>query len=312
MAPPTSRRSLGWSAVAASAALALVSYGLYTWTRRPSLPSSDSDPNRFPSSREPPTLLQTLQSLGRAPANSSHSRSHHSQRPKATLCLNHTLIWNPSKDPASPNLAFKPGALALLQALTTHFDLYLIANVESPVHQAHLTDLLRDREAIDFAVPIPTPTHISSEAATSATDPRIPIDSRKLLFCQSSPGKSHIVRHIDPQIHIDADPDCLSALILFVPQLIWLRRRCHATTPSLLSSPRLPSHSTTLLPPPVPCDDNNDDDDDAVFSSSDKLSLSSSSSLSEASPCDSAILQTLRDSAKVRIFDNIEFKSIPR
>ncbi|RKP36160.1 hypothetical protein BJ085DRAFT_6862, partial [Dimargaris cristalligena] len=100
-----------------------------------------------------------------------------------TLCLNHTLIWNPSKDPASPNLAFKPGALALLQALTTHFDLYLIATVESPVHQAHLTDLLRD--------------------PTSATDPRIPIDSRKLLFCQSSPGKSHIVRHIDPQIHID-------------------------------------------------------------------------------------------------------------
>ncbi|KAJ1981884.1 hypothetical protein H4R35_000542 [Dimargaris xerosporica] len=224
-----SYRNTALSLVAA-AAVAAISYGCYRYLRSAQTPDSDpSDDGKDATSTSQSS--SSLEGLLRHLAQPLGHRNTGATKPKLTLCLNHTLVWNPSKDPTCPNYAFKPGAAALLRVLAILYDVYTIAIVQSEHEQQRLWDLL---ESLDAQAPS---SHASSNQG---------LDLRKALFCQTEEGLHHIVRHLEPTVHVDASPASLAQLLPYVPQLIWLQRPCH-TLPSLQHPTTAADSTTTAL-----------------------------------------------------------------
>ena len=51
------------------------------------------------------------------------------------------------------------------------------------------------------------------------------LDTRRMLFCDTEEGKSHIVRHIEPAIHLDSNDDVISRLAPFVNRIVRVRQQ---------------------------------------------------------------------------------------
>ncbi|KAJ1981316.1 hypothetical protein H4R34_002119 [Dimargaris verticillata] len=281
-----SYRNTALSLVAVAATVAAISYGCYRYLHPAQAPDSNPSSQDKDVSASSSQSTLSLERLLRHLAQQSGLRNSGTTKPKLTLCLNHTLVWNPSKDPACPNYAFKPGAAALLRTLATLYDVYIIAVVQSDPEQQCLWGLL---DNLDAQTPTPPPLRASSNQA---------LDLRKVLFCQTEKGLHHIVRHLEPVVHIDASPTSLTQLLPFVPQLIWLQRPCH-TPPSLA----LPSASdSTALAPLSP----------ASTSSTDILSLqlTTKGDVDLPDAVGEAISRLLAAST-VYAFDNTHYRSVP-
>lgn len=117
-----------------------------------------------------------------------------------------TLLWNPSPDPESPNYGFLPQSVPFLQKLlySSVYDVYLITEVTSVAEQDHVLELLR-----------------------SAGLEEAGLDMRKVLFCSSAEGRAHMVRHLEPSLHVDcvgakppAKDSAMDRLWQHVPKMI--------------------------------------------------------------------------------------------
>ncbi|KAJ1912828.1 hypothetical protein IWQ60_009482 [Tieghemiomyces parasiticus] len=178
-------------------------------------------------------------------------------RPKLTLGLNGIIIrYRPGhpdskrpeadRDSGDSRYILRPEGLALLSELGRHFDLFLLATVPSRDDQDDIRRLLFTGEAahvFHHREVVGSPAESNHDATAPVDDTlagttdgamgspgrgslvqRDVVDARKLLFCQTDAGKVHMVRHIDPVIHVDTAVPTILELIPFIPYLYWLRQ----------------------------------------------------------------------------------------
>ncbi|RKP09396.1 hypothetical protein THASP1DRAFT_8424, partial [Thamnocephalis sphaerospora] len=110
------------------------------------------------------------------------------------------ILWNPSPDPTAPTLGFLQHAVVLLRYFAEHYDLYLMTPVTTLEEKTEVMRLLRD-------------------AGLHAAQ----LDEHKILFCQTSEGVAHLVRHLAPAVHVDADAEIVRMVRTFVGRVVWIR-----------------------------------------------------------------------------------------
>ncbi|KAI9303375.1 hypothetical protein BJ944DRAFT_268521 [Cunninghamella echinulata] len=203
--PPWIIRLLGFSSIATL----LVSIGLFLYKKNAStrsLPRSEDESNDR-SAQQPSATRGNGWSL-------LNSKSGNKKKKKVTISLKNTVLWNPSSDVTSPNHAFHEHGHELLSELVKQHDVYIIIHVNNEEQKEHMEHLLEN-------------ANINQ------------LDPRKVLFCSTEEGKIHLVRHLEPQIHIeggweeDDGEDIIRKLRPFIPKLIWVitkRRRSSFNT----------------------------------------------------------------------------------
>jgi hypothetical protein len=111
----------------------------------------------------------------------------------------------------TPIYAFQEHSIQLLTQLSYLYDIYVLVHVNSKEEQSNIEALLSNAS-------------IFSDL----------LDYRKVIFCSEEEGKIHIIRHIEPFIHIeggwemDDGEEIIKKLKPFVHKIIWLmtkRRR---------------------------------------------------------------------------------------
>ncbi|KAG1452112.1 hypothetical protein G6F46_002676 [Rhizopus delemar] len=98
---------------------------------------------------------------------------------KMTISLKNTVLWNPSRDVNTPNHAFHENTIPLLVRWSSAFDIYVIAHTTTPQDKHQIETLLNNSNLFNF------------------------IDSRKVLYCSSEQGKLHLIKQIEPSVHIE-------------------------------------------------------------------------------------------------------------
>ncbi|KAJ3149545.1 hypothetical protein HDU89_003596 [Geranomyces variabilis] len=130
-----------------------------------------------------------------------------------TISMKNIIVWNPSPDPATPNHAFRESALPYLQSLVKsqnpRIQIHLITVVSSDEEEAQIRELLK--------------------ASGLYADG---LDERRVLFCGTEEGKAHLVRHIEPAVHVDQDDEVIERLAPYVKRLVRVRR-------TVIGSPQL-------------------------------------------------------------------------
>jgi hypothetical protein len=103
------------------------------------------------------------------------------------------VFWNPSSDPRQPNVGFVEKTMNLLETLFAQnlYDVCLICHVYSDAEEEQLSELLKG-------------LHGRCE----------------VVYCETVPGKAHIVRHLEPSIHIESDVSVIEMLGSHVPLII--------------------------------------------------------------------------------------------
>jgi len=142
-----------------------------------------------------------------------------------TISLDKIVLWNPSQDPAVPNYAFVESVVPQLRQLCERYDIYLIATVSNPKEQAQIEHLI----------------------FTSDLARRNQLDIRKVVFCQTPEGRSHIVRHIEPHIHVDSEADVVNLLRLSISRLILVLSNRSPTSSPALQLPTFPKNVQVCL-----------------------------------------------------------------
>lgn len=126
-----------------------------------------------------------------------------------TISLKNTILWNPSSDVNSPNHAFHERSTYLLQQLSSHYHIYIIVHMNSPQERELIDEMLTNSGMFKF------------------------IDRRKLLYCETEEGKIHMIRHLEPAVHVeggweqDDGEDIVRKIRTFVGKVVWVitRRR---------------------------------------------------------------------------------------
>ncbi|TPX47634.1 hypothetical protein SeMB42_g00418 [Synchytrium endobioticum] len=154
-----------------------------------------------------PSATSTRRNPSNTTRNSASTDTSRKSRSKSrrlvTISAKNIIFWNPSKDPEHPNYAFLEGAIPTLSSIlqSDHYDIHIIIVVESDLEVSQITNLMN-----------------SSGLAAAG------LDSRRVLFCATEEGKSHIIRHIEPAIHIDSNDDVISRLAPFVNRIVRVRQ----------------------------------------------------------------------------------------
>ncbi|CAO3650197.1 unnamed protein product [Cunninghamella blakesleeana] len=198
--PPWILRLLGFSSIATL----LVSIGLFLYKKKAStrsLPEQNNESNGRTSTS------QSTRGNGWSLLN---NKGGNKKKKKVTISLKNTVLWNPSSDVSSPNHAFHEHGHELLLELMKQHDVYIIIHVNDEEQKEQMENLLEN----------------------AGLEPMM--DPRKVLFCSTEEGKIHLVRHLEPHIHIeggweyDDGEDIIRKLRPFIPKLIWVitkRRR---------------------------------------------------------------------------------------
>ncbi|KAH8548337.1 hypothetical protein BGW37DRAFT_460902 [Umbelopsis sp. PMI_123] len=178
-----------------------------------SLRRTSSNMNNIDSSssspQEPPA--NSLSSIGSKFLGGVMNVTNNARRRKRvmTISLKNTILWNPSSDVNSPNHAFQERATHLLQQLSNYYHIYIIVHMNSPSERAQIDEMLTNSGIFNF------------------------IDRRKLLYCETEEGKIHMIRHLEPAVHIeggwekDDGEDIVRKIRSFVGKVVWVitRRR---------------------------------------------------------------------------------------
>ncbi|KAI8078147.1 uncharacterized protein B0P05DRAFT_587388 [Gilbertella persicaria] len=128
---------------------------------------------------------------------------------RMTISLKNTVLWNPSPDVDTPIYAFREKSIQLLARLSYLYDIYVIVHVNSEEEKANIGALLANA------------SNVFKEL----------IDPRKIIYCSEEEGKVHIIRHIEPFVHIeggwemDDGEEIIKTLKPFVNKIIWLMTR---------------------------------------------------------------------------------------
>jgi hypothetical protein len=104
----------------------------------------------------------------------------------------------------SPNFAFKEGIVPWLRHLLQKYpvELTLLSHVHSPLEESQIKDLFFKSGLYELG-----------------------LDPRRVLFCDSEEGLYHMIRHLEPSIHLDSDHGRLENLKAFVPRRVWISPR---------------------------------------------------------------------------------------
>ncbi|KAI7870126.1 hypothetical protein BDF14DRAFT_1774926 [Spinellus fusiger] len=168
-----------------------------------------------PASSPPPSPSPSLTSWGtRLLGNVRSVASVGRKKKRITLSLKNTILWNPSSDVNAPNHAFHENAAILLLKLAQAHEVYLIIHIHSDEERHQIQQLLENAGLV-------SPHHI---------------DKRRILFCSTEQGKIHLIRHIEPNVHIeggwelDDGEDIVRKVRPFVNKLIWVMTRRRRTS----------------------------------------------------------------------------------
>ncbi|KAI9003881.1 hypothetical protein DFJ74DRAFT_647119 [Hyaloraphidium curvatum] len=144
------------------------------------------------------------------PAAARRPASARKPQRKLTISAKDIILWNASPDPESPNLGFLPQAAPFLHALlrSNAYDLHLITESASAAERDAVLELLRS-------------------AGLEASG----LDFRKVLFCSSAEGRAHMVRHLEPHVHVEpagrSEPEAVAGLWKHVPRVIRVVKARH-------------------------------------------------------------------------------------
>lgn len=115
---------------------------------------------------------------------------------------------------------FQEKSIQTLTRLSYLYDLYIIVQVNSDEEKGNIQQLLENASSVDGLL-------FDS------------VDKRKILYCSEEEGKIHIVRHIEPFIHVeggwekDDGEEIVNKLKSFVSKIIWImaKRRLDLVIP---------------------------------------------------------------------------------
>ncbi|KAI8390978.1 uncharacterized protein BYT42DRAFT_555077 [Radiomyces spectabilis] len=208
----------GYSSLAA----AVISFAIYYYkksTRQlqdnshsksiPSLSGSSTQVSGDDKSALPGTSSSTVAAGGWSAKLLGSVPNSRKKKEKLTISLKNTILWNPSSDVDVPNHAFHEHATTLLSRLSQLYDVYLLISVGSKEEQDQIQ-------------------HLLDHAGLIGSDG---LDKRKILFCSTEEGKIHIVRHVEPYMHVegggelDDGGNSVKKLQPFVPKLLWIATR---------------------------------------------------------------------------------------
>ncbi|KAI8051197.1 hypothetical protein BDF22DRAFT_692497 [Syncephalis plumigaleata] len=134
-----------------------------------------------------------------------------------TISLRNVILWNPSPDPSTPTLGFVQHAVNLLKYFAINYDLYLIMPVTTIEEKEEVLRMLRQAGLM-------APSASSASASsTNLQQSDVCLDEHKVMFCETTEGVAHIVRHLTPAIHVDADLDTVQLVRTFVGRVVWVR-----------------------------------------------------------------------------------------
>ncbi|KAG1051202.1 hypothetical protein G6F46_006601 [Rhizopus delemar] len=123
-----------------------------------------------------------------------------------TISLKNTVLWNPSSDISM--YAFHENVLQLIIRLTYAYDIYIIIHINS----------VKERDRIQFLL-----ENTQGGLFTGGY-----MDQRKIIYCSEEEGKVHIIRHIEPVIHIeggweeDDGEKIVKRLQPFIKKIVWI------------------------------------------------------------------------------------------
>ncbi|KAF9135778.1 hypothetical protein BGW39_000075 [Mortierella sp. 14UC] len=173
------------------------------------------------------------------------ARTVRRNRKVMTISLKNTIVWNPSPDPTTPNYGFVEGAIPLLFHLAETYNLHLIllcpalpsttqqynqqqANgkgrvltVQEQEEAKRQQQLGQERERDQIL------TMLENAGLISPVGTRGPklIDPRQLLICETEEGVSHMVRHLESQVHVDARQSVVELVQGVVPKVVFVQKK---------------------------------------------------------------------------------------
>ncbi|KAF9347843.1 hypothetical protein BGX26_000709 [Mortierella sp. AD094] len=245
-------------------ACSLVSLGVYVYRHRPGTRNNNNNSignqgnNRSRNSpaqdRDPRTSLDNNRADGQEDNRSSEAQSSSlsrlgskiartvkRNRKVMTISIKNTIVWNPSPDPTTPNYGFVEGVIPLLFHLAEIYNLHLI--LLSPLIQEaqqrqpngkgreptiqeldelkHQQQLGQDRDREQILTMLNNAGLIAPPGSRNSKL----IDPRQLLVCETEEGVSHVVRHLESQIHVEAQQSVLEMVQGVVPKVVFIQKK---------------------------------------------------------------------------------------
>ncbi|KAK3807223.1 MAG: hypothetical protein J3Q66DRAFT_406479 [Benniella sp.] len=158
-----------------------------------------------------------------------------------TISVKNTIVWNPSPDPTAPNYGFVEGIVPLLTYLAQNFNLHLI--LLCPSHQQQNQAYINGKDRVlsireqdeqrrqqqlaqdsDKEQILTMLRNAGLVAPPGTRGPKL-IDPRKLLVCETEEGVSHVVRHLESQIHVDAMQNVVEMVQGVIPRVVYVQKR---------------------------------------------------------------------------------------
>ncbi|KAG0338078.1 hypothetical protein BG000_004586 [Podila horticola] len=241
----TKNRKIGALVAYTTLACSLVSLGVYVYRqqKKSSNAQRGSDQNSRQSldgaSQEGRSTEAQTSSLSRL--GSKIARTVKKNRKVMTISLKNTIVWNPSPDPTTPNYGFVEGAIPLLFHLAETYNLHLIL-LCPPLHRANGKErelTIQEQDEIKQQQQLGQEREreqilamLRNAGLISTSGPKL-IDPRQLLICETEEGVSHVVRHLESQVHVEARPSVVELVQGVVPKVVVVQKKTgHSRTPS--------------------------------------------------------------------------------
>ncbi|KAG0370650.1 hypothetical protein BGX24_001963 [Mortierella sp. AD032] len=196
-------------------------------------------------SRQDGTRSTEPQASSLSRLGSKIARTVKRNRKVMTISLKNTIVWNPSPDPTTPNYGFVEGAIPLLFHLAETYNLHLILlcpalpstaqqhnqqqvngkgrvmTVQEQEEAKRQQQLGQERERDQIL------TMLGNAGLISPVGTRGPklIDPRQLLICETEEGVSHVVRHLESQVHVDARQSVVQLVQGVVPKVVFVQKK---------------------------------------------------------------------------------------
>ncbi|KAK3820783.1 MAG: hypothetical protein JOS17DRAFT_755795 [Linnemannia elongata] len=219
-------------------------------------PSLDNNSGAAAGSRQDDARSSEPQASSLSRLGSKIARTVKRNRKVMTISLKNTIVWNPSPDPTTPNYGFVEGAIPLLFHLAETYNLHLIllcpplrstsqhqnqhsqqANgkgrvmtIQEQEEAKRQQQLGQERERDQILTMLGNAGLISP---VGARGPKL-IDPRQLLICETEEGVSHVVRHLESQVHVEARQSVVELVQGVVPKVVFVQKKSgHSRTSSI-------------------------------------------------------------------------------
>ncbi|KAI9205391.1 uncharacterized protein BJ171DRAFT_72956 [Polychytrium aggregatum] len=197
-------------------------YLLFSYLCKPSGPSPQPDPL---ADGAPELSASSLQALRQ---DTSRSWPWSKSKKVLTISAKNVLLWNPSPDPSQPNFAFRESCIPFLQNMLQHgrWLIHIIVVVSSDKEEEQIKALFEASGLYEAG-----------------------LDPKRVLFCESEMGKSHIVRHINPACHVDGSDQVIEYLATVLPQVIRIDPQSRLEAAALAAVAPAASKDADLITP---------------------------------------------------------------